>query len=261
MKQCLTNRLYGDVELRPVHPRRPWARWVRAAAESQGLRLVRPVTVDDEARVEGRERLSNAHTMIGMRRLDNLEESIERVLADDVPGDLIETGVWRGGATIFMRAALKAYGVRDRVVWVADSFAGLPPPDEERYPADRGDVHFASPELAVSLDEVRSNFEKYDLLDEQVRFLPGWFRDTLPTAPIERLAVVRLDGDMYESTIQALVALYPKLSVGGFLIVDDYALQGCRAAVDDYRRENRITEPLQKIDWTGVFWRRSEGGR
>jgi len=157
-----------------------------------------------------------------------------------------------------MRGILKAYGISDRRVWVADSFAGLPPPDREKYPADSGDILHTIPQLAVSLDDVKANFARYGLLDEQVRFLKGWFKDTLPSAPIERLAVARLDGDMYESTMDALNALYPKLSPGGFLIVDDYgSVAACAQAVTDYRQRHGIDETIQKIDNDGVFWQRA----
>lgn len=221
--------------------------------------LRRHVAVDPEERALGRDWPADAETMIGIARLDNLQQCIEAVLRDGVPGDLIEAGVWRGGATIFMRGALAAYGDRSRIVWAADSFAGLPRPDADRAPLDAGDTAWAfSAELAVPLDVVKANFERYGLLDDRVRFLAGWFKDTLPSAPIERLAVMRLDGDMYESTMDALVALYPKLSPGGFVIVDDYgALANCRAAVHDFRASHGIDEPIEKIDWTGVYWRRS----
>ena len=195
--------------------------------------------------------------MIGLKRLDNLQYCVEHVLEERIPGDLIETGVWRGGASIFMRAVLKAYGDAVRRVWVADSFCGLPEPDAARYPADAGDRHHTAPQLAVSLAEVRANFSRYRLLDDQVRFLPGWFNDTLPNAPIERLAVMRLDGDMYGSTMEALTHLYPKLSIGGYVILDDYgAVPGCREATEDFRAQQGITEPMERIDWTGVFWKR-----
>jgi hypothetical protein len=211
-----------------------------------------------DRREQGADQPTNAPTMIGLKRLDNLQFCIEDALANGVPGDLIETGVWRGGATILMRAVLKAYGVEDRRVWVADSFEGLPPPDPGIYPSDKGNRLHTSDQLAVSLEQVKSNFERYGLLDERVHFLKGWFRDTLPEAPIEKLAVVRLDGDMYESTMDALVNLYPKLSVGGYLIVDDYGvLLPCRQAVHDYREAHGISEGIQPIDWTGVFWRRA----
>jgi len=153
---------------------------------------------------------------------------------------------------------LAAHGVTDRRVFVADSFAGLPPPDADRYPHDRGDKHYKQTFLAVSRREVEENFRAFGLLDDQVVFLEGWFKDTLPSAPIERLAVMRLDGDMYGSTIEALEALYPKLSDGGFCVVDDYALPGCRRAVDDFRAANRIESPIVEIDWSGVYWRKGE---
>jgi hypothetical protein len=200
-----------------------------------------------------------AHTMIGLRRLDNLQFCVEDVLARGVPGDLMETGVWRGGACIFMRAILKAHCVSDRRVWVADSFEGLPKPDSRKYPADAGLRLHTMPALAVSLEEVMQNFQEYGLLDEQVRFLKGWFRDTLPKAPVERLAVLRLDGDMYESTIEALEHLYPRLSTGGYLIVDDYgAVPACRRAVDDFRQAHGINEKIAEIDWSGVCWQRAD---
>ena len=99
--------------------------------------------------------------------------------------------------------------------------AGLPPPDAN-YPADAGDRHHTIAELAIALDVVQRNFAKYGLLDKHVKFLKGWFKHTLPRAPMEKLALIRLDGDLYESTWVALESLYPKLARGGYLIVDDY---------------------------------------
>ncbi|MBT8594000.1 macrocin O-methyltransferase [Polynucleobacter paneuropaeus] len=197
-----------------------------------------------------------AHTMIGRKRLENLQFCIEAIVSDQVPGDLIETGVWRGGATIFMKACIKALNERDRVIWVADSFEGLPPPSQ-LYPLDNGDVHYTYPELAVSLEKVQDNFKKYDLLDEKIHFLKGWFSETLKTDAIGKLAIIRLDGDMYESTIDAISALYPKLSKGGFLIVDDYCLQPCAQAIHDYRTQHNIHDEIIDIDGTGVFWRKN----
>jgi O-methyltransferase len=197
-------------------------------------------------------------TMIGDRRLEQLQRATEIVLRERVAGDLIETGVWRGGATILMRAVLYAHGVTDRTVWVADSFEGVPPPDPERYPADRGDRLHLQPALAVPLEEVRANHAAFDLDDGQVRYVPGWFRDTLPQLRGRTWSVIRLDGDLYESTMDGLVNLYPSLSPGGFLIVDDWgAMPPCREAVECYRREHGITEPIEEIDWTGVYWRKA----
>ncbi len=198
---------------------------------------------------------SRAHSMIGMPRLDNLQFCVETVLQAGIAGDFIETGVWRGGASILMRGILKAYGVNDRTVWVADSFEGLPPADRVRYPKESPMELHMEGELAVSLEQVKSNFARYGLLDDQVRFLKGWFRDTLPTAPIERLAVMRLDGDMYESTMDALVNLYARLSPGGIVIIDDFnAVQSCNDAVADFRNAQQITAELFPIAGAGAYW-------
>lgn len=203
-----------------------------------------------------------AHTMIGIKRLDALHYCVEDVLDRGVPGDFIETGVWRGGACIFMRGVLKARGVTDRVVWVADSFAGLPPPDVERYPQDAGQDFSHRKELAIPLEEVQENFRRYGLLDEQVRFLKGWFRDTLPSAPVTRLAVLRLDGDLYESTIDALTHLYPRLEKGGYAIIDDYgSVEACKQATNDYRAAHDIEEPIITIDSSGAMWRKESKRR
>jgi O-methyltransferase len=258
MKRCLTNWIYGNKELAYVPSKGLLIRAAASLVRARGILLAKEKPFNPEDRAKGLDWPPAAHTMIGLKRLDNLQYCVENVLKDDVPGDLIETGAWRGGATIFMRAILKAYGVIDRRVWVADSFEGLPPPNQEKYPQDAGDRHHTVEVLRVSLDEVKGNFDRYGLLDDRVVFLKGWFKDTLPKAPIERLAVVRLDGDMYESTMDGLVNLYPKLSAGGFLIVDDYgAVAGCRQAVQDFRVSRGIREEIRDIDGIGVFWRRT----
>jgi hypothetical protein len=205
-------------------------------------------------REAGRDVPSQAHSMIGLRRMNNLQFCIEQALADNVAGDLIETGVWRGGATIFMRGVLKAHGVTDRAVWVADSFEGLPMADLATYPLD-AEWAASAGKLAVDSETVRRNFARYELLDEQVHFLKGWFRDSLPLAPIERLA--GLDGDLYQSTQDALTHLYPKLSPGGYVIVDDFVYASCSTAVHDYRRQHGIDESIHDIDGLGAYWRKT----
>jgi O-methyltransferase/8-demethyl-8-(2,3-dimethoxy-alpha-L-rhamnosyl)tetracenomycin-C 4'-O-methyltransferase len=144
-------------------------------------------------------------------------------------------------------------------VFVADSFAGLPPPDADSFPADTGDIHHTFDPLAVSRSQVEDNFRRYGLLDDRVVFLEGWFKDTLPQAPIDQIAVLRLDGDMYESTIQALDALYHKVSYGGFVIVDDYVLPPCAQAITDFRAKHGIGSTILPIDGSGVWWRVDHG--
>ncbi len=192
----------------------------------------------------------------------NLRALMESVIADNVPGDFIETGVWRGGACIFMRAILYAHNIADQCVWAADSFEGLPVANELKYPADAGSSFHTYKPLAISLEQVRENFRAYGFLDQQTKFLKGWFRDTLPTAPIRQLALMRLDGDMYESTMDALTNLYPKLSHQGYVIVDDYhAVSACKAAVHDYCDANGIHPEIIDIDGVGVYWRKSDTTR
>lgn len=220
------------------------------------------ITLNDGSGQEKKLNLRNicefSHTMVGRKRLDNITYCLDFVRNDQIPGDLIETGVWRGGASILMRGYLAAWEINDRKVWVADSFEGLPVPS---LPEDEGwDFSVDKvPILAVSLEEVQENFRRYNLLDNQVKFLKGWFRDTLPHASIDRLAVLRLDGDLYESTIDALNALYHKVSPGGFIIVDDYGdFEPCRRAITEFREIHRITEPIETIDWAGAFWRKTK---
>lgn len=195
-----------------------------------------------------------SHTMIGLQRLQNLEYCAQRVFADQIPGDFLEAGVCQGGAAIFLRALQVAHGEERRLTWLADSFEGLPEPSLEQ---DRGydfqeTVH---PWLAASLDAVKDNFRTYGLLSDEVRFLPGWFADSLPNAAVGPLAILRIDADLYLSTRQVLDGLYDKVQPGGFVIVDDYyAFPPCRAAVDEFRAEHSISEPITRVDWTGIFW-------
>ena len=256
---CLTRELFLDEEAHDVD----LSEWpgdvdeLRGTLRANGWRLTRRGG-DAETRDDGNDWPPAAETMVGRRRLADVRQCVDSVLADGVAGDFIETGVWRGGVTILMRGMLEAWGDTERRVWVADSFQGLPAPDAEAFPQDVGHDMSGVPTLAVSADQVRTNFDRYGLLDDQVQFLEGWFRDTLATAPIEQLAVLRLDGDMYESTMDALEALYPKLSVGGYVIVDDYgAWEPCRQACTDYRERHGITDEIVSIDWTGVHWRRT----
>jgi cephalosporin hydroxylase len=208
---------------------------------------------------EGTSWPETGETMIGYKRLTNLEFCVRETIKNNIPGDLIETGVWRGGACIFMPALLKIFEVKNKMVWLADSFEGLPKPSPEFFPDDEGDKHHTFSRLAVSIEEVKDNFKKFGLLDENVKYLKGWFKNTLPSAPIQKLSLLRLDGDLYESTIYALFYLYPKLSVGGFCIVDYWgALPACKKAVEDYRHIFNIHEQIRVIDWAGMYWKKEK---
>lgn len=179
MKECLTGSLFAEARgASSIVGNRSFASsayaLINRILRAGDLELCRPYR--EERRAEGRDWPAAGETMMGRRRLRNLQECIENVLREGIPGDLIETGVWRGGGCIFMRAVLKAWGIDDRIVWVADSFRGLPRADG-RYAEDAGDKHWKQARvLSVSLDEVKANFVRYGLLDAQVRFIEGWFK-------------------------------------------------------------------------------------
>jgi O-methyltransferase len=223
---------------------------------NHNLGLVRTIPFEQARRDNGLDWPMFGFSMTGRRRLDALHKCIDDIIENKIPGDLIETGVWRGGSVIFMRALLDVRSEHSRIVWCADSFEGMPVPKDADLrissEADFSDRGY----LAVSLAQVQNNFAKFGLLNEQVRFLKGWFSETLPTAPIKQLSLLRLDGDLYESTLDSLDNLYDKVSPGGYIIIDDYnSWGGCQTAVNDFRRRRGISEPLQDIDSHSVFWR------
>lgn len=253
--KSLLNEIYPDSEQGQVSGTNGLKIFIKNVIEKFGYKLVRPVTKDQ--RQNGTFWPMYAHTMVGQERLKNLRTCLEDVIQKSIPGDFIETGVWRGGSCILAKGIFNAYGEK-RKVFVADSFAGLP---EGTVGVDSksavGNLYKVDL-LAISVDEVKANFNTYSLLDDSVIFLKGWFKDTLPTiSQDQRFAVVRLDGDMYESTRDAIVALYPKLSNGGYLIVDDYHdIEACKTAIDEYRQQNNIIEPVMNIDTNGVYWQK-----
>lgn len=197
----------------------------------------------------------NGESMLGVAELDNIEDCIARSVYMGVPGDVLEAGVWRGGASIFIRAALDAYGGKDRQLFACDSFEGLPKPAVAQ---DAGSTFWEMDYLAVSVDQVKANFQRYGLLDDRTTFIKGFFSNTIPTAPVDKLCVLRVDGDMYESTYVCLQHLYPKVSPGGFVIVDDYdCVPECAKATEDYRREQGITAPMHHVGWGVVSWQKA----
>lgn len=252
MKKALTASIYPESGWNIPPPSNVFRRLLFTLLSRKSLVLVKRKPFNDVLRREGRDWPFFGYTMVGHFRLDNLQMCVEDVLRNRIPGDFIETGAWRGGTAIFMRALLKAYGVTSRRVWVADSFEGMPKAKNKDDGADLSQNDY----LKVSLDQVRSNFRKFGLLDEQVEFLKGWFADTLPNAKIKQLAILRLDGDMYSSTMDSLKNLYDKVSVGGYVIVDDYHdWPSCRKAVTDFLSMKSIEPEIKTIDWTGVYWK------
>lgn len=262
LKAALVNAIYPEHELRiewlEQHGPQP-----DGARQMRDIRYAQPDAFADllahkaDGRVRRREVTRFSHTMVGLRRLQNLEWCAAQIFREGIEGDFLEAGVCQGGASIFLRALQVAYGQEHRRTWVADSFEGLPEPTSE---FDQGyDLHEAvQPWLSTSLEAVRDNFRTYDLLSGEVTFLPGWFSESLPRAPVEDLSILRADADLYASTREVLESLYDKVVPGGFVIIDDYhVFPNCRRAVDEFRAERGIADPLIRIDWTAVFWRKS----
>jgi len=270
LSKCLTASLYDEsawrIMERPRIGNLTWRRpgkfvrtliklWTHSAVERRSKMIVERRPFDPVARGSGRDWPLFGYTMVGHRRLENVRFCVEDILKNNIPGDLIETGVWRGGTAIFMRAILKCHGVTDRTVWLADSFEGMPKPNTAVHGSDAGDDLSHVSYLRVSLEQVKANLARFGLLDDRVRFLKGWFRDTLPGAPIEHLAILRLDADLYDSTMDALRALCHRVSPGGYVIVDDYqSWRSCRKAVMDFRAERGIDAEIKMIDQDGAYW-------
>lgn len=195
------------------------------------------------------EKASRPMTVLSAGQLDLIERSILDLDARQVDGDFIEAGVWRGGAVILMLALLKAVGIQGRQVLAADSFAGIPKNHTFRHdPVDLWEDRWEA-----SLEEVRSNIERFGLLDGTVQFIPGDFRVSLSSLAGRRFALMRLDSDAHDSVTASLEHLYPLLSVGGIVIIDDWHLIGCRIAVDSFRRRLGLTEPIVEEAGNG-YW-------
>lgn len=264
LRRALVNLLYPEHELWLRYLESPERAPDRLARERalRDIRSWRPETYEAllackrTGGVMFGEPTRDAHTMVGLRRLDNLEYCARRIMLDGVPGDFLEAGVCQGGASIYLRALQHALGEPGRRTWVADSFQGLPPPRlEEEAGLDLTESRF--PWLAISEAQVREHFARYQLLDEGVRFLPGWFSETLAGSDTGPLALLRIDADLYESTRDVLEALHDRVSPGGYVIIDDYrAFACCQQAVDEFRSRHGIVAPLHDIDWTSVFWRK-----
>ena len=201
-------------------------------------------------------------SMIGMPRLNNIENLALKCISNKIKGDFIEAGIWKGGAIALMTGILNITKTDNRRVIGVDSFEGIPPAKPEIYPADLAHIGCENIEILAnnSIEEVYGYLERLGLLrNNNVRLIKGWFCDALPLLvnSTPSFALVRLDGDTYESTIQCLENLEPCTTKGGYIIVDDYySWSGCRQATDDYRQKMGITSPLITVDWTCAYWKK-----
>ena len=259
MKQTLTHSLW-DETTQPLDSRRTPVMWkqrlvklAQAFFQPFGLRLVWNKPVDKEAKAFGETWPEFSHTMVGMERLNALQSAAETIFQRNIPGDFIECGVWRGGASIFLRAVMDEYNQTERTLFVADSFSGLP---KSEIAVDSPLMLHKIDYLAVSLEEVQDNFKRYGLLS-RVQFLKGFFEQQ-SFSEVKQLSLLRLDGDLYSSTMTCLEKLYDKVSPGGFVIIDDYsAITACKQAVDEFRQARGITAPLVFTDLCEAYWIKS----
>lgn len=206
------------------------------------------------------------YTMVGYKRLSNVHQLAERAQKDGLQGAFVECGVWKGGAAGVMGYMAEKES-RSRPVWLFDSFEGLPEPSGKDgelakvYAAGKDSGQLSSIGQCVGpLEDVKKLFlSVLRLKGDNVHIEKGWFQDTLPRARerVGGIAILRLDGDWYESTKVTLENLYDNVVQGGYVIIDDYGhWEGCKRAVDEFLRDRGIKVDLKKIDYTGVYFQK-----
>ena len=195
-------------------------------------------------------------TMTSPERLFGLREAVEYVVREQVPGDLVECGVWRGGSSMLIATMLVALGDQSRRLWMYDTYAGMSEPTavdghdviEYYRVADRRE-HFMAYE---SLEDVRANLRRTGLAESSIEYVVGRVEDTIPERAPARIALLRLDTDWYQSTAHELAHLYDRVSPGGVIIIDDYGYwQGARRAVDEFFHARGFRPLLSRMDHTG----------
>jgi O-methyltransferase len=200
------------------------------------------------------------YTMTSKERVFALRQSVEYIVRAGIPGDIVECGVWKGGSMMAVALSLKELG-QTRRLHLFDTFEGMSEPTgvDKTFRGEAAGALMAKNERETSaiwafgaLDEVKKNVLGTGYDPSLVEFVQGKVEDTLPARAPEQIALLRLDTDWYESTKHELTHLYPRLSVGGVLIIDDYGhWEGARKAVDEYVREMQLKVLLQRIDYTG----------
>jgi len=222
-------------------------------------RRIRPLPpdIDDDARaiIE----TVAPFTMTSPERIVALRDAVRHICRHSIAGDIVECGVWRGGSMMAVALSLLELGQR-RTLHLFDTFAGMPPPGELDRDIDgtaaagllaaedrrTGDTWALSP-----LEDVRANLRSTGYPEERLRFVPGRVEETIPRHAPDAIAILRLDTDWYESTRHELEQLFPRLAVGGVLIIDDYGhWQGARRAVDEYLAATGVRLFLARIDYT-----------
>ena len=203
------------------------------------------------------DRRSCPASLLTALQLEIIRRSVAYVEERGITGDLLEAGVWRGGAVIFMRGLLDVYGIASRKVVAADSFEGIP-----LNTTMQGDpVDGWADRWVATLDEVKANIARFGMLDDRIEFCVGYFEQSLASLQGRRFAVIRLDSDSHDSVMSSLVQLYPLVSQGGIVIIDDWHLPGCRMAVEAYRAKHGIADPIQEVGGNAYWAKQQEYGQ
>lgn len=189
------------------------------------------------------------YTMVPYDALYQMKNLIQKVDRNGIKGAIVETGCWNGGCGAFMAHVSKKNG-SNRQTWIFDSFEGLPKPSEDdRAIAEK--VHRTMNDLANYLATPIENAQtiaKKLHVEDIMHIVKGWFNQTVPENKdrIGAIAILRLDGDYYESTKVVLDHLYPSVTPGGYIVIDDFDYPGCRKAIYDYFYENKISPVIKE---------------
>ena len=202
------------------------------------------------------------YTMTNAERIFSLIQSVRYVVKNNIPGDIVECGVWRGGSMMATAKTLLQLNNKEKQLYLFDTFEGMTKPEKidvsqsnliasEEFNNTKVDSD-SSTWCRASLEDVKSNLFSIGYDKEKIHFIKGKVENTLPSDEIKTISILRLDTDWYKSTKHELIHLFPKISKGGVLIIDDYGFwQGAKKAVDEYISENNIQILLNRIDNTG----------
>jgi len=202
------------------------------------------------------------HTMTSTERLYSVYKSVEYCINNNIEGDYVECGVWKGGSSMMIALSLLKNNIKDKKIYLYDTYEGMSEPTEDdiNYSLNKADKKYentmniksGSDWCRSEIDEVKQNLYSTGYPKENIIFVKGKVEDTIPQTISPKIALLRLDTDWYESTKHEMNNLYPILSEKGVLIIDDYGhWLGCRKAVDEYFAENNISLLLNRIDYTG----------
>ncbi len=228
-----------------------------------GLTLVKNDDEEKYAEMQDVYNLSKDYTMTSKERMYALYKAVEYVAKNNIPGDFVECGVWKGGSSMLIALTLQKFGINNRKIWMYDTYEGMSEPTEKDADITGNSAEKLLKEASKekqdsvwcysSLDEVKANMRLTNYPEHCIHFVQGKVEDTIPgSIPEGDIALLRLDTDWYESTKHEMHYLYPKLVQRGVLIIDDYGhWVGAKKAIDEYISENNTPLLLNMIDYTG----------